>query len=39
MNKKVSNKQQIDISNLSNGIYQFSFEAKGWQENRRVIKD
>ncbi|MAR21555.1 MAG: hypothetical protein CMD25_06345 [Flavobacteriales bacterium] len=37
--KKVSNKEQIDMSQLSNGIYQFSFEGKEWKENRRIVKD
>ena len=37
--KKVSNKEQIDMSQLSKGIYQFSFEGKEWKENRRIVKD
>ena len=30
--KKVSNKEQTDMSKLSKGIYQFSFEGKEWKE-------
>ena len=37
--KKVSNEEQIDMSQLSKGIYQFSFEGKEWKENRRIVKD
>ena len=39
LSKKVSNKEQIDMSKLSKGIYQFSFEGKEWKENRRIVKD
>ena len=39
INKKVSNKEQVDLSQLSKGIYQLSFEGKEWKENRRIVKD
>lgn len=39
INKKVSNKEQIDMSQLSKGIYQLSFEGKEWKEKRKIIKE
>ena len=39
INKKVSNNEQVDMSQLSKGIYQLSFEGKEWKEKRKIIKD
>ena len=37
--ENLSDKEQIDMSQLSKGIYQFSFEGKEWKENRRIVRD
>ena len=39
LENKILNKEYIDISTLSKGVYQLKFEGKGWNENRRLIKE
>jgi len=33
----IQNQQQINIGNLSNGIYMLEFKAKGWSEKQKLI--
>ncbi len=37
--QKISNKEYLNVSKLSKGIYQLTFEGTGWKENRRLIKE
>ena len=39
LQKRVSNKERIDISTLTKGIYQINFEGKDKKETRKLIKD
>ena len=39
MQQKISNKEYLNVSKLSNGIYQLTFEGKNWKENRKLIKE
>ena len=36
---KISNKEYLNISKLSKGIYQIKFEASDWSETRKLIKE
>ncbi len=38
LENKVSNKEYVNISNLSKGMYQIKFEGKDWSETRKLIK-
>lgn len=37
LKNKVSNKEYINISTLSKGMYQVTFEGKNWNETRKLI--
>ncbi len=39
MKQKISNNEYVDISTLTNGLYQLTFEGTYWKENRRIVKD
>ena len=39
LENKVSNKEYLNISTLSKGIYQVKFEGSDWNETRRMIKE
>tara|TARA_B100000902_G_scaffold99702_1_gene102125 strand:- start:12447 stop:14573 length:2127 start_codon:yes stop_codon:yes gene_type:complete len=39
MKQKISNNEYIDISKLTKGLYQLTFEGTYWKENRRIVKD
>jgi hypothetical protein len=39
LEKKVSDKEYVNISNLSKGIYQIKFEGRDWREVRKLIKE
>jgi len=36
---KVSNKEYLNISELSKGIYQIKFKGSDWRETRKLIKE
>ena len=39
LESNVSNKEYIDISKISKGIYQIKFEGSDWNEMRKLIKE
>ena len=39
LEKKVSDKQYLNISTLSKGVYQIKFEGTDWVETRKLIKN
>ena len=39
LENKVSNKEYLNISKLSKGIYQIKFEGSDWNETRKLIKE
>jgi len=39
LENKVSNKEYINISTLSKGMYQIKFEGRDWSETRKFIKE
>jgi hypothetical protein len=39
LEKTVSDKQYLNISGISKGIYQVKFEGSDWNETRRLIKE
>ena len=39
LENKTSNKEYINISTLSKGVYQIKFEGKGWSKTRKFIKE
>ena len=39
LENKVSNKEYLNISKLSKGVYQINFEASNWSETRKLIKE
>ena len=39
LENKVSNKEYLNISKLSKGVYQIKFEGKDWNETRKLIKE
>jgi len=39
LENKVSNKEYLNISNLSKGMYQLKFEGSDWKETRKLIKE
>jgi len=39
LENKVSNKEYVNISHLSKGMYQIKFKGKDWSETRKLIKE
>ena len=39
LEKKVSNKEYLNISKLAKGVYQIKFEGSDWREVRKLIKE
>ena len=39
LENKVSDKEDLNISTLSKGMYQIKFEGKDWSETRKLIKE
>jgi hypothetical protein len=39
LEKKVSDKEYVNISTLSKGMYQIKFEGRDWSETRKLIKE
>jgi hypothetical protein len=39
LENKVSDKEYLNISSLSKGIYQITFEGEKWKETRKLIKE
>ena len=39
LENKVSDKEYLNISFLSKGIYQITFEGYDWKETRKLIKE
>ncbi|MGY8950098.1 MAG: T9SS type A sorting domain-containing protein, partial [Flavobacteriales bacterium] len=39
LENKISNKEYLNISTLSKGIYQIKFEGSDWNEIRKLIKE
>ena len=39
LENKVSDKEYVNISHLSKGMYQIKFEGKDWSETRKLIKE
>ena len=39
LENKVSNKEYLNISKLSKGVYQIKFEGSNWNETRKFIKE
>jgi len=39
LENKVSNKEYLNVSKLSKGVYQIKFEGSDWNETRKLIKE
>ena len=39
LENKVSNKEYLNISKLSKGVYQIKFEGSDWNETRKLVKE